>query len=184
MTVSLQRLVARGEGRAAFSEGPLEGVRWASGMPTESDEVALAGAQSGAPTWAVIVGGECVGLCGLHFNLASSAVPEIGYGIAASARKAGFATVAVKLLLDELGRLGVRNVVASVEIGPGEDLESSPSCRVLRANGFVLEEAALPEPASFVTFHRPLFPTPDATMPPRVWAREGIVGTPDSGEVI
>ena len=80
--------------------------------------------------WMMVADGEVVGLCGFKGVPTADGSVEIGYGVAPARRRRGHATEAVRRLIAEARRLGVRVVTAETEGGNG------PSERVLERNGF------------------------------------------------
>jgi len=86
--------------------------------------------QAGA--WLIVAGDEVVGLCGFKAPTDGEGAIEIGYGIAESRRRRGFATAALAAMLIEIARDSkVRMVTAETAVA------SVGSQRVLEANGFV-----------------------------------------------
>ena len=82
--------------------------------------------------WLIVNGSEVVGLCGLKRPPSPSGEAEIGYGVAESRRRRGFATRAVALVLSEAARLeGVSALVAETA---ADNLASQV---VLERNGLV-----------------------------------------------
>ena len=72
-----------------------------------------------------------MGLCGFKRPPDEKGTAEIGYGIAASRRGRGFATMAVELVIKEVERGGVvKRLVAETAVG------NVASEKVLESNGF------------------------------------------------
>ncbi len=85
-----------------------------------------------AGMWAVVAGGEIVGLCSYNDAPQANGDVEIGYGVAESRRRRGHASAAVALLLEEASRdPRIRAVVAAT------GLDNVASQRVLERNAFV-----------------------------------------------
>jgi RimJ/RimL family protein N-acetyltransferase len=81
-------------------------------------------------TWMIVQAGEVVGLCGYIRPPAAGEI-EIGFGVAASRRRQGYATAAVgALLLEALADPLVTRVSARTAV------ENFASQRVLECNGF------------------------------------------------
>jgi RimJ/RimL family protein N-acetyltransferase len=80
--------------------------------------------------WMVVAGGEVVGLCGYKHPPTGSGIVEMGYGVAASRRRRGHATRAVRAMLDAARGDGVRLVLAETIVA------NVASQRVLENNGF------------------------------------------------
>lgn len=82
----------------------------------------------------IIVNRRIVGMSGFKSPPALNGVVEIGYGIAPSQQRRGFATEAVKLLLEEaFSRSEIQMVIAHT------DLSNRASQTVLEKNGFSKE---------------------------------------------
>ena len=82
-------------------------------------------------SWMIVVDGEAVGLCGYKHARDVNGAVEVGYGIAASRRRLGYATRAVALLLQATaGDSRVSCVTAETAI------DNVASRRVLELNGF------------------------------------------------
>ena len=181
MSISLLRLVPSGRGVDGWEQGPAVGRRWAAGMLSDDDRLALAVAQAGAPTWAIERGDEAIGFCGLLASPARRVPAHISYSIAPSARRCGFATAAVGALLEALLELGVREVWAEVDRGPGEEPRSTPSARVLLHNGFTqISSYSQPRGESIESYHRVLRRPRNATHAPGDDA-QGHVSEPAEG---
>lgn len=133
------------ETRAAILEGRGAGRSWADGYPTPGDlEVAAMPAAPEPWTQYAIVeraSGLVIGGAGFHRAPANGEV-EIGYGLTEAARGRGYATEAVRALIDIARRHGAMAVIAETDHGNRE------SERVLERNGFV------PSPGSGVTAWR------------------------------
>jgi RimJ/RimL family protein N-acetyltransferase len=83
--------------------------------------------------WMVVAGGEIVGLIGFKDPPSALGEVEIGYGIAASRRRRGFATRAVAAVLSEAGGdSAIRTVLAETAAG------NTASQRALIRSGFAL----------------------------------------------
>lgn len=121
MTLTLRRIDGR--------EGQLQ-VTWSSDGPGEGERVALRAAAQGVPTWLIMEEDIAVGACGLHAALPQGPKVgvEIGYGLVASSRGRGRGREAVNLLLAELRRLDVAEVIAEVEVD-GPDISSRAASR-------------------------------------------------------
>lgn len=82
--------------------------------------------------WMIVVGGEVVGLCRYREAPNAEGVVEIGYGVAKSRRRQGYATQAVAAMLDYAQKDPmVRYVIA------GTSPTNLASQRALQKNGFV-----------------------------------------------
>jgi RimJ/RimL family protein N-acetyltransferase len=80
--------------------------------------------------WMMVVGDEIVGLCGFKPPLSDAGEIEIGYGVAASRRRRGYATAGVAAVIARAPETGVRALIAYTMIdNVGSEL-------VLLANGF------------------------------------------------
>ena len=121
---------------AEIAEGRAEGA--APGYPTEGDLVVARLITAGdwpSDEWGPLqvrrlVDGRAIGGVGCKGAPDDRGRVEIGYGLAESARGQGYATEAVRGLLDWLAEQGVSEVVA--ECDPG----NAPSIAVLRRCGF------------------------------------------------
>jgi RimJ/RimL family protein N-acetyltransferase len=51
-------------------------------------------------TWLMVAGGEVVGLCGFHAAPSANGEVELGYNVAPSRRLRGYATAAIRQMLD------------------------------------------------------------------------------------
>ncbi|MFM8943699.1 MAG: GNAT family N-acetyltransferase [Actinomycetota bacterium] len=119
--------------RAAISGGRRDGRRWADDYPTEGD-VVIAGMSSAPPPWSHFqvrerASGLAVGGVGFH-GVPADGVVEIGYGLAESARGNGYATEAVRALVDLAREHGATAVIAHTDAG------NAASDRVLARVGF------------------------------------------------
>lgn len=92
-----------------------------------------------APVWLVVDGDAVVGDCGLAGPPDDRGDTEIGYGLAAPARRQGLGTEAVAVLCAWLEQQDdVQRVVAEVEVG------NEASQRLLARLGFAREDAVAP----------------------------------------
>lgn len=82
-------------------------------------------------TFLIVDDGEVVGLCSFKGPPDRSGVAEIGYGIAESRRRRGYATRAVSLLCEHVCRSGAPKALKA-ETSPA----NPASQRVLESNGF------------------------------------------------
>jgi len=82
-------------------------------------------------SWLMVVGDEVVGLCGFRRPPESGGSVEIGYGVAASRRRRGYATAAVGAIVRFAEREPIRAVVAETAVA------NAASQRVLAKNGFL-----------------------------------------------
>lgn len=118
------------------------GLRAAAGWPHEDSADALRPlADHGDPTpaWLVVVDGEVVGECGWTGPPDADGTVELGYGLAAPARRQRLGTEAVAVLVTWTeAQPGVRAVAARVLVG------NEASRRLLRRLGFVEEPADPP----------------------------------------
>jgi RimJ/RimL family protein N-acetyltransferase len=81
--------------------------------------------------WMMVADGEAVGLCGIKARPSTQGDVEIGYGVAESRRRRGYATAAVGAIIENAHRLpGIRTIVACTA------LENFASQHVLERNGF------------------------------------------------
>jgi len=122
----------------ALATGTAAGALRLSRRPIETTEVltmlrALANSirpHFAPASWMIVDGDAIVGLCSLVKPPSSDGI-DIGYGIAASQRQRGIASVAVKLLLD-WARSDPRVMTVRAETS----VLNTPSQRVLERNGF------------------------------------------------
>lgn len=115
---------------------------WVDGYPTDGDVVVarhvlrseLRGAwvpyQLALRTTGLVVGGA-----GYHGPPNVEGTVEVGYGIAASAQRNGYATEATRALIEQAIELGAKRVVAHT------DSDNTASRRVLETLGFALVHA-------------------------------------------
>ena len=91
-------------------------------------------ASYGAGSWMIVVEGEVVGLCSFKSPPSLDGAVEIGYGVAASRRERGHASLAIAELLEIAMRdEAIQSLVAETMA------ENMASQRVLERNGFVRE---------------------------------------------
>ncbi len=126
--------------------GPDE--RWAPGFPLEGTRdvarATLAAARVGAPLgpfggYAIVrrVDGVAVGDCGFHGPPDAEGLVEVGFALVPSARRAGLATEALRVLCAwALAQPVVSAVIARVDPG------NAPSRAVLARTGFVPDGSA------------------------------------------
>jgi RimJ/RimL family protein N-acetyltransferase len=89
-------------------------------------------------TFLIVDAGEVVGLCSFKGPPDPSGIAEIGYGIAESRRRRGYATRAVSLLCDQVRQDGGLKALRA------ETSPSNPaSRRVLESNGFANVDARM-----------------------------------------
>ncbi|WP_300578964.1 GNAT family N-acetyltransferase [Phenylobacterium sp.] len=81
-------------------------------------------------SWLIVDQQQVVGLCSFK-RPPDAGLAEIGYGVAASRQRRGYATHAVRLLIDEVVETG-----AAAELSAQTAVDNIPSIRVLEANGF------------------------------------------------
>jgi RimJ/RimL family protein N-acetyltransferase len=85
----------------------------------------------GLALWMIVADGEVVGLCSYKDAPTADGSVEIGYGIAATRRRRGYATRAAAALLDVARQdAAVRTVLADTAV------DNASSQRVLAKNGF------------------------------------------------
>lgn len=77
--------------------------------------------------------GRLIGNCGIFPGRAGTVEPEIGYEIRHDSRRLGFATEAVRVVLAEAARIGVRRVWATVRPA------NMPSLKVLHRAGMTFD---------------------------------------------
>lgn len=82
-------------------------------------------------SWLVVDENEVVGLCGFKQPADDAHIAEIGYGVAGSRRRKGYATTAVELLIKEV----VTSKAAS-HLRAETAIANLPSQGVLERNGF------------------------------------------------
>ena len=106
----------------------------------------------GVGSWMIVVDHEVVGLCGYKGPPDLDGVVEIGYGVASSRRKRGYATRAIMDLLKVAQQdRAIRGVVAETTT------ENMASERVLERNGIVREFKRIdPEDGEVVLWRRDL----------------------------
>jgi RimJ/RimL family protein N-acetyltransferase len=103
--------------------------------------------------WMIVADGEIVGLCG-HKNVPSeTGEVEIGYGVAASRRRLGYATQAVAAML-ELAKADPAVQVICADTAA----DNIPSHRVLERNGFtrIREHIDPEEGEALIRWERPV----------------------------
>nr|QQZ51132.1 GNAT family N-acetyltransferase [Phenylobacterium glaciei] len=103
-------------------------------------------------SWLIVDEGEVVGLCSFKGLPDAAGSAEIGYGIAETRRRNGHATEAVRLLCEEVGRVGGLRALRA------ETATDNPSSqRVLEHNGFVQVGARHdPEDGDLLLWSKPL----------------------------
>jgi hypothetical protein len=84
-------------------------------------------------SWLIVDQDEVVGLCSFKRPPDDALVAEIGYGIAASRRRKGYATIGVNLLIS-----AVFNSRAAAQLSAETAIANIPSQRVLARNGFLI----------------------------------------------
>lgn len=121
-------------------------LRWLRAVSARLGAAGLLG------SWLIVEEDEVVGLCGFKGPPDGAGSAEIGYGIAATRRRYGHATEAVRLLCEEVGRSGgVTALRAETAIN------NPPSQRVLEHNGFLQVGARHdPEDGDLILWSRPL----------------------------
>jgi RimJ/RimL family protein N-acetyltransferase len=87
-------------------------------------------------SWMIVDRDEVIGLCGFKRPADSANTAEIGYGVAASCRRKGYATMAVGLLVQEVAQTKAASRLRAETVT--SNLESQ---RVLERNGFSIEGA-------------------------------------------
>jgi RimJ/RimL family protein N-acetyltransferase len=97
----------------------------------------------GYETWMIVADREVVGLCGFKAPSDADAAVEIGYGIALGRRRRGYATAAVRRLLEIAAQRGFKRLIADVAHG------NEASRAVLRRNGFAPGRDCGPDAASW-----------------------------------
>jgi RimJ/RimL family protein N-acetyltransferase len=124
----------------AILDGDLSVVEHASGWPHADslDAVRMAVKEDAPwPVWLVTLDGRVIGDCGTVGPIDDVGDIDIGYGLAAEHRGAGYGTELVDGLSRWLlGRPGVRRVVAR-----GVEAGNMPSRRALERAGFELERS-------------------------------------------
>lgn len=146
---------------ARITDGRSTGLRWVDGIPCEGTVVAAGmvvkayAAGTYVPGWGAYTvvraeDGAAVGGIGFHGAPSAGAV-EIGYDLSVSARGAGLATEAVRLLSAwALGQPDVRTVLAATEPGNRASqavLGRAGFARVADREGMFAYELTAPEPA-------------------------------------
>lgn len=116
----------------AIRDGRLDGLQVGAGWPHDDTLDGLLGvAEEQSFGWLVLLDGVVIGDCGVHGRPDGAGEVEIGYGLAAPARGAGYGTELVAALASYLGsRPDVRRIVA------GTDPANVPSRLVLERAGF------------------------------------------------
>lgn len=121
-------------------------LRWLRAVSARLNAAGLLG------SWLIVDEEEVVGLCGFKGPPDTAGSAEIGYGIAATRRRFGHATEAVRLLCEEVGRLGG---VAALRAETA--INNLPSQRVLEHNDFLQVGARHdPEDGDLILWSRPL----------------------------
>jgi RimJ/RimL family protein N-acetyltransferase len=127
---------------AAIRVGDRVGRSWADDYPTEADRMLADLALGSGVSWVKtdapwgplqvrrLEGNIAIGGAGFKGRPDEAGEVEIGYGLAPSARRAGYATEAVGALIDLARVSGVRAVVAETTA------DNVASQRVLRKHGF------------------------------------------------
>ncbi len=87
-------------------------------------------------SWLIIDHNEVVGLCGFKRPVNAAGAAEIGYGVAQSRRRKGYATMAVGLLINEVAK-----TKAASRLLAETTTSNSESQRVLERNGFSIDGA-------------------------------------------
>ncbi len=82
-------------------------------------------------SWLIVDQDEVVGLCSFKRPADDARIAEIGYGVAGSRRRKGYATMAIDLLIEE-----VVNSKAASQLCAETAVANLPSQRVLERNGF------------------------------------------------
>lgn len=135
--------------------GPRRGADWAEDFPTEGDTLIARGSADASDPAATYPwchyhlrersSGQLVGGIGFH-HPPQEGVVEIGYGVAPSRQRRGYATEAVNALVEVAFAHGAAAVVATV------DADNVASRRVLEKAGFALVEG---QPAPHYRLERP-----------------------------
>jgi len=81
--------------------------------------------------WMMVANGEVVGLCGFKTPPSASGEVEIGYGVAASRRRRGYASAAVDAIIFAARHDPAIRAIVAVTAG-----DNQASHRVLERNGF------------------------------------------------
>lgn len=126
--------------------------RWHPGYPRQ-DDVDAASMVRESNTWGprhIVLGHQAVGSIGF-FGPPVDDETEVGYGLVEAVRGQGLATEAIRALLAETDRIGVR-IRASVEP------DNAPSIRVLAKTGFT--ELRGSDEEGHLVMARPLAPKP------------------------
>jgi RimJ/RimL family protein N-acetyltransferase len=128
------------EAARAVQSGDLSAFERADGWPHADtlDAVRMALKKDAAwPVWLVTLDGRVIGDCGTVGQVDEAGDIDIGYGLAAEHRGAGYGTELVEALSQWLlRRPGVRRVVAR-----GVAADNTPSRRALERAGFRLERS-------------------------------------------
>ena len=115
------------------AEAPAGAPALPDGGVASAETVALmrgvANAVGGEASWLMVVESEAVGMISIKERDAAGRW-DIGYGVAASRRKRGYACAAVGALKERARMLGATGLTAETLHGPGE------SARLLQHNGF------------------------------------------------
>ncbi|HEY8704338.1 MAG TPA: GNAT family N-acetyltransferase [Gaiellaceae bacterium] len=124
----------------AILSGDLSVVAHAEGWPHADtlDAVCMAVDEDAAwPVWLVTLDGRVIGDCGTVGHVDEAGDIDIGYGLAAEHRRAGYGTELIEGLSQWLLRQpGVRRVVAREVLA-----DNTPSRRALERAGFRLERS-------------------------------------------
>ena len=91
-------------------------------------------AAGGSASWLFVDIGEVVGLCGFKRPADAANTAEIGYGVAESCRRKGYASTAVGLLITE-----VETIKAASRLIAETTASNVESQRVLERNGFLID---------------------------------------------
>jgi RimJ/RimL family protein N-acetyltransferase len=125
----------------AIAAGDYSGLVPGAGWPTDATPIVAlrAATDPGALTWLIVRAGLVIGECGLKHAPGPDGSAEIGYGVGAPWRGAGFGTEAVRGLVGWLACLpACRRLTAEVHQG------NLASRRLLERLGFTIDHLAPP----------------------------------------
>ena len=103
-------------------------------------------------SWLIVAQDVVVGLCSFKRPADDARIAEIGYGVAESQRRKGYATMAIDLLIKEV----VKSKAAS-QLSAETVIANLPSQRVLERNGFSIHGTRVDaEDGDLLIWSRPL----------------------------